>query len=66
MYPLYVIRCYEPPGVTTNMKTQQIPREKMVHAPFKKVIKFDLICMGIGAVMGMGIGAYLVASGLLS
>lgn len=37
----------------------------MVHAPFKKVVKFDLICMGIGVAIGMGAGAYLVASGLL-
>ncbi|MGI9566977.1 MAG: hypothetical protein ACR2LL_08200 [Nitrosopumilus sp.] len=35
--------------------------DKMVHAPFKKVVKFDLICMGLGVLMGMGIGAYLVA-----
>jgi hypothetical protein len=48
------------------MKTQQISNwDKMVHAPFKKVVKFDLICMGIGAVIGMGVGAYLVASSLL-
>jgi hypothetical protein len=47
------------------MKTQQTPSEEnMVHAPFKKVVKFDLICMGIGVVIGMGIGAYLVAGGL--
>ena len=32
----------------------------MVHAPFKKVVKFDLFCMGLGAVMGMGLGAFLV------
>ena len=32
--------------------------------PFKKIIKFDLICMGMGVVIGMGVGAYLVASGL--
>lgn len=32
----------------------------MVHAPFKKVISFDLICMALGIVMGMGIGAFLV------
>lgn len=25
--------------------------DKMVHAPFKKVVKFDLICMGIGVVI---------------
>ena len=49
------------------MKTQQISNwDKMVHAPFKKVVKFDLICMAIGAVIGMGAGAYFVASGLIS
>ncbi|WP_185736606.1 hypothetical protein [Candidatus Nitrosopumilus sp. SW] len=48
------------------MKTQQISNwDKMVHAPFKKVIKFDLICMAIGTVIGMGAGAYFVASGIL-
>jgi len=48
------------------MKTQQTPTwDKMVHAPFKKVVKFDLICMGIGAVIGIGVGAYFVASGIL-
>ncbi|MEX0862315.1 hypothetical protein [Nitrosopumilus sp.] len=48
------------------MKSQQISNwDKMVHAPFKKVVKFDLICMGIGVVMGIGAGAYLVASGIL-
>ena len=34
--------------------------DKMVHAPFKKVVKFDLICMGLGAMMGMGLGTFLV------
>ena len=34
--------------------------DMMVHAPFKKVVKFDLICMGIGALIGIGIGAFLV------
>jgi len=34
--------------------------DKMVHAPFKKVIKFDLICMGIGIVMGIGLGVFVV------
>lgn len=52
--------------LTIIMKTQQISNwDRMVHAPFKKVVKFDLICMGIGVVMGVGIGAYSVASGLL-
>ena len=31
----------------------------MIHAPFKKVVKFDLICMGIGTIIGMGIGAFI-------
>lgn len=48
------------------MKSQQNSTwDKIVHAPFKKVVKFDLICIGIGVVIGMGAGAYLVASGLL-
>ncbi|MFB5604045.1 MAG: hypothetical protein ACE5SV_08845 [Candidatus Nitrosomaritimum aestuariumsis] len=45
------------------MKTETKPTRRwdiMVHAPFKKVISFDLICMALGIVMGMGIGAFLV------
>ncbi|MDH5568680.1 MAG: hypothetical protein OEX98_02675 [Nitrosopumilus sp.] len=34
--------------------------DKMVHAPFKKIVKFDLVCIGIGIVIGIGIGAFLV------
>ena len=44
------------------MKPDQMQTNKwnqMVHAPFKKVVKFDLICMGLGIVMGMGIGAFI-------
>ena len=45
------------------MQSQKIDTwNKMVHAPFKKVVKFDLICMGIGVVMGMGIGAYIATN----
>jgi len=48
------------------MKTEQTSTwDKMVHAPFKKVVKFDLLCIGIGVVIGMGTGAYFVASGIL-
>ncbi|MDH3386047.1 MAG: hypothetical protein OEL77_08560 [Nitrosopumilus sp.] len=36
--------------------------DKMVHAPFKKVVKFDLICIGIGMGIGIGIGAYIVTN----
>jgi hypothetical protein len=49
------------------MKTIQTQRksqsnwDKMSHAPFKKVVKFDLICMGLGIMMGMGVGAFLVS-----
>ena len=46
-----------------NMQTQKISTlDKMVHAPFRKIIKFDLICMAIGAVMGMGIGAFIATN----
>lgn len=48
------------------MKTNQIQKtsnwDKMVHVPFKKVVKFDLICMGLGILMGVGIGAFLVSN----
>jgi len=59
-------RIYEEEYLIIIMKTQQISNwDKMVHAPFKKVVKFDLICIGIGAVIGIGVGAYFGASGLL-
>lgn len=46
-----------------NMQTSKMNTwDKMVHAPFKKVVKFDLICMGIGIVIGMGVGAYFVTN----
>ena len=44
-----------------NQKEDVSTWDTMVHAPFKKVVKFDLICMGLGVLMGMGIGAYLFA-----
>lgn len=45
------------------MTSQKISTwDTMVHAPFKKVVKFDLICMAIGAVMGMGVGAYIATN----
>jgi hypothetical protein len=49
------------------MKKSQIQKpqsnwDNMVHAPFKKVVKFDLICMGLGIVIGMGVGAFLVSN----
>jgi len=45
------------------MESQKISTwDKMVHAPFKKVVKFDLICMGIGAVIGIGIGAFIATN----
>jgi len=44
---------------TQTFKPKTSTWDKMVHAPFKKVVKFDLICMGLGAVIGMGLGAFL-------
>ena len=48
------------------MKANQPPQinnwDKMVHSPFKKVVKFDLFCMGLGVLMGMGVGAFLVSN----
>ena len=46
----------------SNTKNKQLGQD-IVHAPFRKVVKFDLICMGLGIVMGMGIGAFLVSGG---
>lgn len=48
----------------TDIKKNPISTwDKMVHAPFKKIVKFDLICIGIGIVIGMGIGAFIVKEG---
>lgn len=47
--------------MTTKLVQENNNWNKMVHAPFKKVVKFDLICMGLGIMMGIGIGAYMVA-----
>ena len=48
------------------MKIQQISNwDKMVHAPFSKIVKFDLICMAIGAMIGIGAGAYLATNGII-
>lgn len=35
--------------------------DKMVHASFRKVVAFDLLCIGIGIVIGIGIGVFLIA-----
>jgi len=34
---------------------------RMVHASFRKVVAFDLLFLGIGIVIGMGIGVYILA-----
>lgn len=47
----------------TNQTKPVSTWDMMVHAPFRKVVKFDLICMALGVVMGMGIGAFLVTGG---
>lgn len=45
----------------TTQSTESSVWNKMVHATFKKVIAFDMLCIGIGVPIGMGIGAYLVS-----
>lgn len=32
---------------------------RMVNAPFKKVVAFDLVCIGFGILIGLGLGALL-------
>ena len=39
--------------------------DKTVHVSFKKIVKFDLICIGMGIVMGIGIGAFIVKEALV-
>jgi hypothetical protein len=48
-------------NTNTNSTKNESSWNKMVHATFKKVVAFDLICMGIGVVIGIGIGVYLIA-----
>jgi len=33
---------------------------RMVHASFRKVVAFDLLFLGIGIVIGMGIGVFVI------
>jgi hypothetical protein len=47
------------------MKTQTTQKmstwDMMVHAPFKKVVAFDLLCMAIGAAIGgLTVAAFLL------
>ena len=43
-----------------NLKSKESTWDIIVHAPFKKIIKYDIVCMRLGIVMGMGLGAFLV------
>ncbi|MGH9999038.1 MAG: hypothetical protein ACRD90_04165 [Nitrosopumilaceae archaeon] len=36
-------------------------KDRMVHASFRKVVAFDLFFFGLGILVGMGIGVYLIA-----
>lgn len=36
-------------------------KDRTVHASFRKVIAFDLLFLGLGLLIGMGIGVYLIA-----
>jgi len=55
-------KLYELPLLIQSMSSQDSIWDKMVHASFRKVVTFDLICMGIGA----SIGGFTVAGILLS
>ncbi|MCV0413206.1 hypothetical protein [Nitrosarchaeum sp.] len=48
--------------MNNNIQTQKSIStwDMMVHAPIKKVVKFGLICTGIGVVIGIGLGAFIV------
>ena len=45
----------------TNQNKTQSTWDKMVHASFRKVLAFDLLFMGLGIAVGVGIGAFLVS-----
>ena len=45
-----------------NQLSNQHLMEKNDSSTIQKDVNFELICMGFGLVMGMGIGASLVAS----
>ena len=45
----------------TNQSKPQSTWDKMVHASFRKVMAFDLLFMGLGIAVGVGIGAFLVS-----
>lgn len=34
--------------------------DRMIHATFRKVVAFDLLFLGLGIVIGMGIGVYII------
>ena len=36
-------------------------KDRMVHASFRKVVAFDLLFLGLGILVGIGIGVYLIA-----
>lgn len=36
-------------------------KDRMVHASFRKVVAFDLFFFGLGILVGIGIGVYLIA-----
>lgn len=36
-------------------------KDRIVHASFRKVVAFDLFFFGLGILVGIGIGVYLIA-----
>ena len=57
-----MLLCHGLPEVKDMQTHRTSTLDRMVHAPFRKVIKFDLFCMGLGVVMGMGIGAFIATN----
>ncbi|MGI0082709.1 MAG: hypothetical protein ACREAG_05370 [Nitrosopumilaceae archaeon] len=41
-----------------NDKTK---KDRTVHASFRKVVAFDVLFFGLGIIVGIGIGVYLIA-----
>lgn len=46
--------------MTDDMPKKESIWDKMVHASFRKVVAFDLLCVGIGILIGMGIGVFVI------
>ena len=52
-------------GIFVIVKMENTPpndkKDRIVHASFRKVVAFDLLFLGFGILIGIGIGVYLIA-----